>query len=88
MSAHEVQASTEKAAEAWRSAIEDEFYKNFVDRSVFTVSTAAERRAYGAPLPMKLVYTLKASGKYKVRAVVCGNLEKHDPTQTLWTAQA
>ena len=37
---------------------------------------------------MKLVYAVKASGKHKARAVVRGNLEKLDPTQTLWAAQA
>ena len=40
------------------------------------------------PLPMKLVYTMKAGTKCKARAVVCGNMEKFNPTQQLWTAQA
>ena len=62
--------------------------KDFAGRNVFTISTDAEKRAYGMPLPMKLVYVQMANGKMKVRAVVCGNLEKSDPTQTLWTAQA
>ena len=84
----EVRASTGTEAEDWRTAIEDEFQKNFVDRNVFTTSTPEECRRYGAPLPMKLVYTIKASGKHKVRAVVCGHWEKTHPTQQLWTAQA
>ena len=37
---------------------------------------------------MKLVYTIKATKRCKVRAVVCGDMEEHDPSQQLWTAQA
>eukprot|EP00974_Lingulodinium_polyedra_P102390 9914648-Lingulodinium_polyedra.AAC.1 len=37
---------------------------------------------------MLLVYAQKGDGRQKARAVVCGNLERHDPTQTVWTAQA
>ena len=87
VTAAEVRASTGKTAEGWRAATEKEFVENFQQRNVFTVTTEEERRAYGAPLPMKLVYTMKG-GKFKVRAVVCGNFENVDPTQALWTAQA
>ena len=87
VTAKEVKASIGKTAEGWTRAVDEELIKNFAGSNVFTISTDAEKRAYGLPLPMKLVYVQKSNGKMKVRAVVCGNLEKSDPTQTLWTAR-
>ena len=37
---------------------------------------------------MKLVWCIKPGGRYKCRAVVCGNFAPHDPTAQVWTAQA
>ena len=62
VTAKEVKASTGKTAEGWTRAIEEEFMKDFAGRNVFTVSTDAEKRAYGMPLPMKLVYVHKSNG--------------------------
>ena len=88
VTAAEVKASTGSIAEGWVRAVENEFNVNFTGRNVFTISTAAERKEYGTPLPMKMVYTQKGDKRQKARAVVCGNLERQDPTQTVWTAQA
>ena len=88
VSAAEVKKATGREAEAWRVATEKEYVENFVQRNVHRVATEADRKRHGPPLPMKLVYTRKTWGVCKVRAVVCGNFEKFDPTQALWTAQA
>ena len=82
----EVRGAVGKEAEGWRGAIEKEYVDNFVQRNVFTVTTEDERRKYGMPLPMKLVFTMKKY-VFKCRAVVCGNFEKN-PCEQLWTAQA
>ena len=37
---------------------------------------------------MKLVWCIKSGGRYKCRAVVCGNFATRDPTEQVWTAQA
>ena len=55
----EVRGAVGKEAEGWRGAIEKEYADNFVQRNVFTVTTEDERRKYGMPLPMKLVFTMK-----------------------------
>merc|ERR1712219_86143 len=39
-------------------------------------------------LPMKVVWCVKSGGRYKCRAVVCGNFATRDPTEQVWTAQA
>ena len=69
-------------------ATEQEYVENFVQKNVSRVATEADKRQYGPPLPMKLVYTLKKGKIHKVRAVVCGNFQHKYPTQQLWTAQA
>ena len=86
--AAEVRKTTGREAEQWRAATEKEYVENFVQRNVYRVATEVDKRRHGPPLPMKLVYTKKQGGIYRVRAVVCGNFERNDPTQTLWTAQA
>ena len=84
VSAAEVRASTGTEKESWRQAIEEEFVKNFVERNVYTPSTEEEKRRHGPALPMKLVFAQKPNKK-KARAVVCGNFQRSDPSQQLWT---
>ena len=66
--------------------MEKEHLENFQNRQVYTISTEAEIRQHGTPLPMKIVFTRK-KGIEKARAVACGNFER-DPVRQLWTAQA
>ena len=88
MTAAEVNASTGLEAERWRVPTEKEYVDNFVQRNVYTVARPEDVRRCGPPLPMKCVYTTKTPSICKVRAVVCGNYERADPSQALWTAQA
>ena len=88
MTAAEVNACTGREAERWRVATEKEYVDNFVQRNVYTVASGTDVRRCGPPLPMKCVYNKKAPNVCKVRAVVCGNYERADPSQALWTAQA
>ena len=55
----EVRGAVGADAEGWRASIEKEYSDSFVQRNVFTVTTEEERRKYGMPLPMKLVFTKK-----------------------------
>ena len=63
VTAAEVKSSPGVTREGWDRAIEKEFQENFAMRNVFTVSTDDERRNYGIPLPMKLVFAQKGDGR-------------------------
>ena len=88
VSPQEVRESVGKEREAWVQAIEREHQENFLQRHVYTISTEEEKRRYGVPLPMKMVFTKKQNKKAKARAVVCGNFERNNLTADVWTAQA
>ena len=85
----EVKSSTGDRAERWKLAAEAELSNNFVNMGAFHVTTDAERRAFGRPLPMLCVWSVAgALDYYKCRVCVCGNFADVDPTQQSWTAQA
>ena len=58
VSAAEVKQATGTRTEEWKAALEKEHHENFVERNMFTVTTAEERRQHGPPLPMRLVFTM------------------------------
>ena len=60
VAASEVRSSTGRDAEQWRVATDREFVENFVQRNVHRVTTEADKKRHGPPLPMKVVYTIKA----------------------------
>ena len=65
VSASDVKKTT--GPEKWRVATEQAYVENFVQKNVSRVATEADKRQYGPPLPMKLVYTLKKGKIHKVR---------------------
>lgn len=78
-------------AARWHAAAEQEFNESFIRMNAIAESTCADiEKAGGArgTLPMKVVWSIKAGGKCKCRAVVCGNFAAKDPSEEVWTAQA
>ena len=72
--------------EAWKAAARAEI-DNFVTYRCFHETTKEERQICGRPLPMLCVWTQDGDLR-KCRACIMGNLQPHDPTQAIWTAQA
>ena len=88
---HEVHESSGPTRKKWIAAAEAEYEESFVRMNAIEQSTCADLERAGGPrgtLPMKVVWCVKPGGRYKCRAVVCGNFATRDPTEQVWTAQA
>ena len=87
----EVHESTGPTRQKWVAAAEAEYQDSFLRMSAIEESSCSDIEAVGGhrgALPMKVVWCVKSGGRYKCRAVVCGNFATKDPTEQVWTAQA
>ena len=87
----EVRSGTSAEIALWKVAVEAEYNDSFVKMNAVSIATPADIESIGgfaATLPMKVVWSVKPGGRRKCRAVVCGNFERKNPTEQVWTAQA
>ena len=89
-----IRGSVGAEREAWRIAMQAEV-DSLKDNGSYAEATPAELKKlqHRDILPMKLVTGVKrdanaAAAKYKVRAVVCGNFQRKQDNEDLYTANA
>ena len=94
VSMKEIRGSVGANREAWRIAMQAEV-DSLRDNGSYAEVPAAELKKvhYKGILPMKLVAGVKrdahsAAAKYKVRAVVCGHVQRKSENEDLYTANA
>ena len=87
----EIGKSSPAQYEEWRLAAEREVEESFRKMGAITETTEEELRAIGGKanvLPMMAVWVRKSAGLHKCRGCICGNVQRRDPHEQLWTAQA
>ena len=82
----QVQNATGKELEQWKQAAEAELLNNFHGIGAMIVSTSDKLAQAAEILPMKAVWTIQFGGLHKWRGVVCGKLQRKDPTGQWWAA--
>ena len=80
----EVHDSTGPTRQKWVAAAEAEYQDSFLRMNAIEESSCGDIERVGGhrgALPMKVVWCIKSGGRYKCRAVVCGNFASRDPTE-------